>query len=188
MSIDLQTLGFTQEELQNRVVDQLCGRLMDGPICDDDGRASSGITAKINAKISAMVDEKLTAMMAATIGPSLASYIEKIVITPTNAYGERKGTPQTLVEYMTTAAAAYLNETVDDKGNGKGRDSYNWKPETTRAVWLANRELRDSIVAAMNTTLAGTNATIGAAIADAVKMSVENIKQQFHVSLPPVKK
>lgn len=186
--LTLEQLGFTQEELQTRVVDQLCDRLMHGPICDDDGRASSGIEAKMNAKIREMVDEKLNTLMAATIGPSLAAHIEKIVITPTNAYGEKKGAPQTLVEYMTEQARLYLHETVNDKGEGKGRDTYGWSASTSRACWLANKELRQSIVDAMNATLAGTNATIASAIAEAVKMSVENIKTQFQVNLPPVKK
>lgn len=184
----LEQLGFTQEELQTRVVDQLCERLMNGPICDDEGRASSGIEGKMQAKIREMVDEKLDKMMDATIGPSLAAYIEKIVITPTNSYGEKKGAPQTLVEYMTEQARLYLHETVNDRGEGKGRDTYGWSASTSRACWLANKELRESIVAAMNATLSGTNATIASAIAEAVKLSVENIKQQFQVTLPPVKK
>lgn len=177
MSIDLKALGFTQEELQQRVIDQICEQLMSAETGDDEGHTWIGasqmqkalethITAQINASVKALADEHVL--------PHVHSIIEGIVLQKTNQWGEKNGQPVTFVEYLVQRADTYMREDVNHDGQSKEEtnDSYNWRKHTTRMTHAINKHLQFEIKRAMGDALEKANESLNGALEGAARQAM----------------
>lgn len=185
MALDLETLGMTQEQLQDRVVETLCEKLLTGnnydPEYDEEVVSKSSLRGKLDHAIKAKIDDAIEQLADARIKPGIVSYIENLSIQRTTGYGEKKGDPMSFIEYLTGRAEAYLSEKVDGKGKTKGENYYDSKSETTRAAFLVGDHLMKCIEAQAREAMIVANKTIVGGIEEAVKQKLSEVSKSLTV-------
>lgn len=187
MSIDLESLGFTKEELQERVINQLCKQVMTGTACDEDGNEhfeDSAFAKKLTKNVKEHIDATVAKMAEKHILPRVAEYIENLTLQKTNSWGEKTGEKLTFIEYLTKQAEVYMNEEVNYDGKNKKQcDSYSWKSTQTRLAHLVHQHLHYSIETAMKNALQIANSAITTGIQETVKLKLKEISEGLKVSL-----
>lgn len=179
-AITLESLGFTQEDLQERVIERLCEQVLAGKGYDEDGNEfyqESQFKRKLDERIKAQVEQTINAIAEKHVLPNVAQYVETLTLQQTNAWGEKRGQPVTFIEYLVARAHAYIQEEVNYEGKSKAesRDSYGWSKSTTRIAYLVNKHLQYSIETAMKQALASANNAIAGGIEAAVKMKLQEV-------------
>ncbi|GAB1345058.1 hypothetical protein [Gemmatimonas sp.] len=192
MSISLQDLGLSTDELIDRVVAAAAKQLlhhtvttMDG---DDDDEGSYQVATPLKKKLDAEIQERITAavsaLLAEHIEPLVTHKLDTLLLIPTNQWGEKKGEALTFVEYATARAEAYLTEAVNLDGKSRSENGgYSWSPSTTRVVYLANQHLKYAIEGAMKHALADANKHIAGGIEAAVRQSLAEVQQKLRVEV-----
>ena len=89
MALDLETLGMSQEQLQDRVIDAMCSRLLDSIITDEDGDdvpVESELSRRVRvdvqkriARIAYMVNSHLTFMLDNVIKETISNANKTLV-------------------------------------------------------------------------------------------------------------
>lgn len=183
--LTLEQLGFTKEELQQRVIDQLCKQALVGVSYDEDGNEAecdSQFSRRLNDAIKKRIDETINAIAEKSVLPNVASYIENLSLQETNKWGEKHGAPVTFIEYLVGRAEAYLQEPVNYEGKAKREgDSYSWKGTQTRLVHLVHEHLHHSISTAMKEAMAVANSQIASGIQETVKLKLAEISTALSV-------
>ena len=179
MSIDLESLGFSREELQQRVVDQLCERAWNGEDYTD-GTLQKAILLKVKEQINATVN----ALADQHVLPRVTELIEGTVLQETNGWGEKIGKPMTFIEYLVAKAGDYMTETVDSAGKGKAdsQSSY-WSGKQARMSYMIEKHLHYSIETAMKDALKIVNGSIATGIEKTVKMKLEEVLASLKVGI-----
>lgn len=184
--MNLEELGFTKEELQNRVVDQICDQLLTSKSFDEDGdetEMQSTLHRKLNEIIKKRVDEKIEELGAKHVLPRVSEMVENITIQKTNGWGEAKEAPISFIEYLIRRAEAYMVEKVDHNGRGKGEgDSYNWSGSNTRVAYLFEKHLQYNIEEAMKKSLSEINSTIAKGLYEACRLKINEAAQGFTIA------
>lgn len=188
MSIDFAALGFTQEELQKRVVDQICDTLLRQPHEDDDGRSFYGESAfkrELDKAIKARIDQTINALAEKYVLPNVSQYIEELTLQQTNSWGEKVGKPVTFIEYLTKCAQAYMQEEVNSSGKSKAEsDSYSWSgTKQTRIAHLIHQHLHYSIDTAMKDALMVATGEIAKGIHETARLKLNEIAAALKVSV-----
>lgn len=184
--LDLQQLGFTKEELQQKVVDQICRQLMESVGYDEEGDPVPGHSAfsrQINDAVRTRIDTAVNALADKHILPNVTQYIENLTITATNKWGEKIKEPITFIEYLTERAEHYLTEQVNSDGKSKGEDTYNWSAKQTRITHLVHQHLHYSISRAMEEALKIANSAIATGIQETVKLKLAEISSGLQVAV-----
>lgn len=186
--MDLQQLGFTQEELQDRVVERICEQLLTSIEYDAEGDeypASSRFQSAIKDLIKKRVDETISAMAERYVLPNVAKYIEELTLQQTNSWGEKKGEPVTFIEYLVGRAQAYMQEEVNHEGKSqKEAGNYGWSgARQTRITHLINRHLQYSIETAMKNALNVATGEIAKGIHETAKIKLNEIASSMKVSV-----
>ena len=156
MNIDLAALGFTKEELQNRVIDQIVESVMYGRYADEDGDETfrdSRFKQELDKRVQARIDDTINALAEKHILPNVSQYIEDLTLQQTNQWGEKKGAPVTFVEYLVQRAQAYMQEEVNSSGKTRAEDSYGFSGKQTRITYLIHQHLHYSIESAMKDSM-----------------------------------
>jgi hypothetical protein len=178
MEITLEALGFTKDELQERVIERLCRQIMSGVSLDEDGEeweTDSTFARKLNERVKEQVDASINAIAEKHILPNVAQFIEGLALQETNKWGEKKGAQVTFVEYLIQRAEHYMNEQVDFQGRAKGQDSYSWKGTQTRLTHLVHEHLHYSIETAMKQALNIANGAITKGIQETVRIKLDEV-------------
>ena len=189
MNIDLQTLGFTQEELQDRVIDRLCDQLLTSrgfnPETDDDVTFPSSLQRKLDERIKTHINDTINALAEKYILPNVASYIENLTLQQTNQWGEKKGDPITFVEYMVERAQAYMQEKVDWSGKSKSEsgNGYGWSGQQTRITHLIHEHLHHSIETAMKAAMKDLTGEVAKGINETAKHKLSEIAANLKVQV-----
>lgn len=158
MELNLEILGFTKEELQERVVARICEQLLTGvgydPYSDEEFTTASQFHRQMQARIKETINGTIDSIAEREVLPNVASYIENLTLQTTNEWGEKKGAPVTFTEYLVKRAQAYMQEKVDYNGKGKEESGgYSWSGTQTRITYLVNSHLHNSIEVAMKDSL-----------------------------------
>jgi hypothetical protein len=176
-AITLESLGFTKEELQNRVVDQLCENILSGKGYDEDGAEyyeDSQFKKKLEERLKEHINATIGAIAEKHVLPNVTAYIENLCLQETNKWGEKTGQKVTFIEYLTQRADAYIREDVNYQGKSKSEgDSYNWSKNTSRISYLINSHLQYAIEGMTKAALANANKSIVGGIEQAVKIQLE---------------
>lgn len=176
-AITLESLGFTKDELQERVIDQLCSQVLAGKSFDEDGNevwSESDFKRKLDERIKTRISDTIGALAEKHVLPNVAQYIETLNLQQTNKWGEKQGGKLTFVEYLVKCAEEYVQEQVDYDGKSKTeKDSYNWSGRTTRIAYLVNAHLYHSIETAMKEALKTANSSIVGGLETAVKLALQ---------------
>lgn len=176
-TMTLEALGFTKEDLQERLVERLCEQILSGKSYDEDGGEhyeDSQFKKLLEERLRKHINETVNAIAERHVLPNVTEYIENLCLQQTNKWGEKTGKPVTFVEYLVSRAEAYIGEDVNHEGKSKDeKDSYNWSKSTTRITYLINAHLQYSIAVMVKNAMDGMNKSIVGGIEKAVKIQLE---------------
>lgn len=184
--IDLEMLGLTKEELQARVIDGICSRLLEEIVPDsEDGerQQATRLENQLEKIIKERTDEAVATIADKYIIPNATQYLETLCLQETNKWGEKRGEKLSFIEYLVKRAEAYLTEEVNYEGKIKGQNSYSWSKSGTRVSYLVNQHLQYSIETAMKQAVAGANQVIVGGLEQAVKIKLEEVAQKLKVEV-----
>lgn len=185
-NFNLESLGFTKGELQQRVIDQIVEQIMHEPTEDDDGRTflrRSEFRLALDKQVKAHIDATVARMAEQHVLPNVSQYIENLTLTETNAWGEKVKEPVTFIQYLIARAEQYLTEKVDGQGKDKADGGYSWSGKQTRITYLIHQHLHYSIETAMKDAVAQTNKVIVGGIQETVKIKLAEIAQKMKVTV-----
>lgn len=188
MEISLESLGLSQEAMQNRLVEAMIDRFLNSTVSDEDGEpvpVASRFQAAIKEAILNRVDARVERLIAPALEGSIDAYIDGFTIKSTNGYGEPKREPETITEYVVRRANEYLTEGVTYQGLSKvdhqraGKDMYGYKDQTTRVAFLIDKRLNDEIEVAMKEALKTANESITNGLKSAVAFELNKINAKL---------
>jgi len=151
-SIALKTLGLDKTELQDRLIDALCERVLSG----------QRLPTALRGKLWEAIDLKTDELMATHVAPMVAELLEGLAFQRTNTYGDPTGEKYTLREYIVREAQAWLNKPIDAQGHEQGYANDRTLP---RGVRLVRKAIDEAMTAAV--------ADLASAIADSAKGGIE---------------
>jgi hypothetical protein len=186
-AITIESLGFTKEELQNRVIQAIVEQVMRESFCDADGEeifSQSRFGRALNEAVKKRTDEAITEIAEKHILPNAATYIENVTFQKTNQWGEKTAEPETFREYLARKAENYLTEEVNYEGKSKEQaGGYSWTKAQTRIAHMVNQHLHYSIESIMKKAVANANNAIAEGIEEAVKIKLKEITSAIQVSV-----
>jgi len=187
-ALTIEALGFTREELQQRIVDQACEQLMTSvtynPDADSESTVESQLSRDLRAAVRKQVDARITAIADEHILPRVTEMLETITLQETNRWGEATGKPLTFREYLVQRAESYLTEKVDFNGKSKVEaGGYSWSGTQTRVAHLVHQHLHYSIESAMKQAMASANSAIASGIAETVKLKLAEVAAKLRVDV-----
>lgn len=180
----LAVLGLDPKEIEEKVIERIADRVLQGYGCDEDGEyvCDSQFKRKLDEKVKDIIDARVGALAEKHVLPNVSALVENLTLQKTNQWGEATGTKFTFVEYLVHRAEAYLLEEVNHNGKARGEDSYSWSKFGTRIAWMVDQHLAFSIKTAMETAYQNANATIVGGLKKAMEVSLENIKSSLKVT------
>lgn len=187
--MDLQELGFTKEELQNRVVNRICEELMTRTRGDDpenpgyEWAEESGFRKELDKQIMEGIKASIQRLAEEHVLPNVSKYVEETCLQETSKWGEKRGDPMTFTEYLVAKAEQYLMEKVDYSGKAKSEDrGYSWSGTQTRITHLVHKHLHHSISHAMEDAVKSANSAITAGIQETVKIKLAEVAEKLQVT------
>lgn len=188
MSIDLKSLGFTQEELQERVVDRIVESVMTDRVYNPDDDCEyerhSQFREDLKKRIKTRIDEKVDELAQKFVLPNVSEYIENLTLQQTNQWGEKKGQSITFVEYLVQRAEAYMQEQVDWHGKSKAQDGgYSWSGKQTRIAYLVHEHLHHNIETAMKDALKIATGEIARGLHETCRLKLNEIAAGMKVAV-----
>lgn len=184
--MNLQELGFTKEELQQRVVDQAVRELFDSSTYDEDGEVShvdSPLHRQLNEAIRKHIDAKINELAEQHVLPKVTEMVENLTLQETNKWGEKKGEKLSFVEYLAQRADYYLREEVNYSGKTRAEDSYSWSKYGTRCAHLIHEHLHYAIERAMKEAISNANQSIIGGLQEAVKIKLAEVANSLQVAV-----
>lgn len=177
--MDLSELGFTREELQDRVIEGIVERLMSRRHSDEDGDSFFGTSEfadRLEKRIQKGIDDAVGAVAEKHVLPNVHAYIESLTLQTTNKWGEAQGKRVTFIEYLTERAEAYMKEDVNFEGKAKNEaNGYGWSKSQTRIAHMIDAHLHYSIKSAMEGALKAANSAIAEGIEKTVKIKLDEV-------------
>lgn len=184
--LTVEALGFTNEELQERVVDRIVSQFMSKTGYDDEGNeynSKSSLADRLQKAVVQRIDRAIADVIDIHILPNATTYVENITLQATNKWGERKGEKLTFIEYLVQRADAYLREEVDYQGKSKSQDSYNWKASQSRIAHLVHEHLHYAIETSMKQAVQDANNSIVKGLQETVKLKLAEVAAQLKVNV-----
>ena len=188
MELTLESLGLTREELQERVIDTICTRMLGAELefCGEDGNTeatfqSSKLADALRKTIRRKIDEGIAQLAERYVIPNAAALIERVSLGQTNLYGEKIGETVPFKEYLVKRAEAYMTEKVDWNGKAKS-DHYSasdFRPAGTRVAHMIHEYLHHHIKTAMEEALQTANNAIAKGIEETVKLKLAEILESI---------
>jgi hypothetical protein len=185
-AVTLESLGFTKEDLQERLIERLAEQILAGKSFDEDGEEyydDSQFKKQLEEHLRKHVTTTIEAIGEKHVLPNVTSYIENLVLQTTNKWGEKTGSPVTFIEYLVQRAEAYIQEEVNHDGKSKEQDSYNFRKYGTRIAYMIEKHLHYHINSAMEQALKTANSAIAGGIEKAVKIQLEKILEGIKVGI-----
>lgn len=182
----LKEFGFTKDEIEQKVVEQIADQLLTEYAYDSETGANephdTRLTQKFHDIVKKHVDRQLNKLAEEYIVPHVRELIEGVSLQATNQWGEKVGSPKTFVEYLTESAQNYLSQPVDYQGKPTERSSYS-RDTQTRLTHLVHEHLHYSIESAMKDAVEQVKKTIGPALQETCKLKLGEIASSLKVSL-----
>ena len=185
MELTCEQLGITPDDIADRVAKKIAETMLvsySDEYDDETGETvqtdlpskfQTLVRARVEAKVSAAVD----AISERVVGGMVEERLTALTFPQTNGYGERKGEPLTLLEFIARRADTYLSEQVDSEGRA-GRDCYG-SARNPRVVWMLEKWLASRIKDDMERALKNANAKIVGGIEEVVKANLADIANRL---------
>lgn len=174
----LEALGFSKDEIANRIIDRAVAQLLSATDEDEDGY-SYGVPSTFAAQIDKVIREKIDAAVVKAgdevIAPRISELVTGHTMQATNQWGEARGEKITFTEYLVQRASAYMTEQVNYEGKAKGTDSYSWTAKGTRVAYMIDKHLHYHIDTAMKKALQDANNSIAKGLNEAVRVAISNL-------------
>lgn len=187
-AITLESLGLTQAELQERVIEKISRDLLEREMLDEEGEPVGGhespLAQKLHVAIKQRIDEGIARIAEKYVLPNVDKYLDNIILAETNAWGEARGQKLTLREYLVQRAEAYLREDVSFEGKSRAESGSSfWSKAQTRLTHLVHQHLHYTIETAMKEAVGNVNRAIVPALTATVKTKLEEIAGTLQVSV-----
>lgn len=177
--IDFESLGFTQEELQDRLVSELVERLL-----YERDRGESDLSAKVKSLVVDKVDQAVSTIADEHIGKQMQEYVENAVFQRSNKWGEPQGEELTFREYLDETATTYLTEHVSYDGKAKHQSGgFSWSAHQSRIAHLIHEHLHYDIERALKKAVGNVNAQIAEGLQETVKIKLAEITEKLKVDV-----
>jgi len=186
MEFTLESLGMTQECLQERVIEHIANAILDGTA---DDFYHDQIEKDLKKLLADRIDEKITAIAEKSLYPHIDSTIEGFLVQQTNAYGEAKGEAKTFTEYLCGKAEEYLTEPLDNNGRTKEeckRGDHSWydrDPHPSRIVRHVDSYLRGRVEDAMKVATNSVGKVLQEALSKTVTDTLKEMSEKVRVVL-----
>lgn len=181
-NIPFEALGFTPEQLQDRVVEHVAKCLLTTTRLDsendDEFLASSEWREGIEKRVRELIEQKVEQIATEHVLPKVASMVENLELKPTNRWGEPKGEPVSFVEHMVERAENWMTEKVDFQGK---KPDYHSKGTQTRVAHMVHQHLHYTIEKACKGALDDLNGKVATGIADTVKLKLKEALERLTV-------
>lgn len=188
--IDLEALGITQEELQERIVEKAVDQILDryqewDEDADDYVMRDQAFHNRINKAIKDQIDKLFSEYADKHIMPLINERISDFVINQTNRFGEKTGKSLTLTEYLIEFAEAWMKEQVDSFGKSKQENSSysSFSPKGSRLQVAIDNHLDFHIKNAMTAILESAHKTLGESLSAAVQTQLKEIAKKIKVDI-----
>lgn len=188
MNFDIESLGFTKEELQERVIERIVDSVMTShsydPDADREFKIESQFVRELQKRITQQINDSINALAEKHVLPNVASYVENLTLQQTNSWGEKQGSPVTFIEYLTKRAEAYMQEKVNYEGKSKEENgAYSWSGTQTRITHLVEKHLHYSIESAMKDALKVATSEVAKGIHETARLKLNEIAAGMKVSV-----
>jgi hypothetical protein len=190
--IDLKSIGITEEELQQRVVDAIVNRMLSSTAFNyDEGQSfttASPVYRKIQESIKSAIDAKFDMFFESHVCPLVGTKIDDLVIQKTNEWGEKRGEPVTFLEYLIEQAEKHLNEPLDARGRTRSqcaatRDSFNPVRGSTRLANAIDQKIAMHLEQCVTIVVRDATDKVGTAMQDVLKNALETAKDKIKVKI-----
>lgn len=183
---DLEEIGLSKAELQERVIDSMASRLLESISENDEGQGSypTALQMKLQDFCKKAINDAVSAMAEKHILPNVTAYVENLTLQEHNKWGEKSGKSLTFIEYLVERANTYMQEKVDYQGKSKEESgSYSFDGRQTRITYIVHQHMRHSIESAVRKMLESANAQISGGIQETVKLSLERITKNIKIGV-----
>lgn len=133
VALDFESLGVSQDELTQLVVDRLVENVYSW---------GDSFNEVVKKAVNKAVDEKVDDAVTKALNEALEQALDETV-SPVNIFGERTGDDTTIRQALATRAQSFWFEKVDKDGT---LSSYGGQP---RYSWLISRKMHDEFTAAV---------------------------------------
>ena len=182
-------LGMTEEALGDRIVNQIVSEVLrkkesdpeDGYEYEADSEFAKSLRQRVRDEITAHIDRVAQESMA----PKVEDYLKDFAIRQTNRYGEQKGEPLTVTEFIAAECERWVNEPVDFDGKTKDQayDKYRFTGKTTRLGFMIHKYLHYTIEGVMKDAIDNANSKLVQALEETAKMQLARIAKTLSVSV-----
>lgn len=186
MNINLQDLGIDAAKIQDAVVEEITERILTG----ERGWDESKFRREMDDQIKKAVQSGIEKVIAAVLQGEITAQIENLRFENTNGYGEKKGDPQTLREWIAGHINGYLNEDVNLELKSRNEiNSYdNFKSAGKRVMVMFKATMREEIQVSINAMWRDGNKPLLDAVQEAVTNQLtflrDNLKLFTSTSAP----
>jgi len=179
---NLEDIGLTQEKLQDRVVESISASILGrraGTLDSDECFYTNKLETKVTKQIEQKISEKIDKIGNDLIEPSIESIIEKITYVPTNNWGEKKGEPFTLKEYLLQQTKEYLTQEVNAEGKTRGTSNYSWNSVGTRLSYIIKSHIGDEVKLEIKRLMQEAFDSLGVVLAESIQQHVKEIQNKI---------
>ncbi len=188
MEFTLESIGLNKEVLQSKVIEAACKKLLVDTEWEDEDCSSYPIDSefkkKIENKIKIQFDDTITAIAEKHVYPKINELIEQCVIQRTNEYGEKKGQPTTLVEFLCEVAKEKLMEPIDSYGRTEQEcrlQDRSWyrNDAKPRIVKMIGEYLHKAIQEAISDNFKLLGSTVAQAVEKVARDQLKDLSEKF---------
>jgi len=180
----LNALGLDAKQIENMIVERAVEALLSENGIDewgDESERPSDLSSRVSKMVKERIDAKVNELADKHLMPKIDAHIDNLILQETTTWGEKRGKPMTVIEYLVARADAYMTEPVDYNGQPKGGDSYNWKQHSTRIVHAVNKHLQYEIDSAMKEALKTANTTMARGLHEACRVAINDVAAKFAI-------
>jgi len=180
----LNALGLNAKQIENMIVERAVEALLSENGVDewgDESERPSDLSSRVSKLVKDRIDAKVNELADAHLMPKIDAHIDSLILQETTTWGEKRGKPMTVIEYLIARAEAYMVEPVDHNGNAKGGDSYNWRQHSTRIVHAIEKHLQYQIDTAMKESLKVANTTMAKGLHEACRVAINDVAAKFAI-------
>ena len=178
MELNLELLGVTKEALTEMVVERMA------EIAETSAEFSEGnLTRRIKDLVKSHIDARIGALAEVHVLPRVSEFVDGLILQETNAYGEKRGEPKTIIEYMVARCDTYLNEQVDHAGKTKAEETYDFRPAKTRLAHMIHEHLHYRIEESMRAVLGSGMKTLRDTILETSKIKLDEMAKALQVQV-----
>lgn len=188
MELTCEQLGITPDDIADRVAEKIAKTMLVTVVPDYDDDTGEPIESEqetpfqtlVRKRVAEKVSAAVDALAEKYIGSELEGRLEAMTFPQTNNYGEKKGEPLTLLEYIARRTETYLTERVDYQG----RSGYSASTvDRTRVVWMLEQYLAERMKEQFSKALATANQQIVNGIAATMKEKLAEVAAKLSVQV-----